>query len=221
MTADHSQPLRQPERGLPPVVGLLAAILVAAHALRVIQSEEAQAWLIYTFAIIPLRFAPGSEFGFSGVLEPLWPFIGHAFLHAGWLHLALNALFLLQGGVPVARGLGEGRAGGGRFALLCAGSAAAGGLAFLLANAGTGNEAVGASGAVCGVFGAYFIGARGDWRASLADPQVRAGIAVFLGINVGIAALARGTGVLPIAWEAHLGGFLAGLLLYPLLRPRT
>jgi membrane associated rhomboid family serine protease len=43
---------------------------------------------------------------------------------------------------------------------------------------------------------------------------------VFLAVNVALAALARFTGVLPIAWEAHLGGFVAGVLLYPALPPR-
>jgi membrane associated rhomboid family serine protease len=48
---------------------------------------------------------------------------------------------------------------------------------------------------------------------------VRRAGAYFLAANVGLAAVARMSGVLPIAWEAHLGGFIAGALCYPLLLP--
>ncbi len=205
-------------RSFPLVLGLILAALLIAHVTRVAAPAAAQNWAFFTFSVIPQRYERGAQDAFDGLLDAWLPLVGHAFLHGSWVHLGLNSLFLLQGGVPVARGLGAGAAGGLRFAALFAGTAIAGGLLYIALNAGSANPAVGASGAVCGVFGAYFIGARGHWRDSLADRQVRAGIAVFLAVNVGLAALARVAGVFPIAWEAHLGGFLAGLVLYPLLR---
>jgi membrane associated rhomboid family serine protease len=196
------------------------AALLATHIARVARPIEIQQQAFWAFSLIPLRYAAGSGVTFDTPLSALAPFIGHAFIHGGWLHLGLNSLFLLQGGVPVARGLGEGRSVGWRFPALFGATAAAGAFLYLAFNEASQTPAVGASGAVCGVFGAYFIGARGDWRASLADSQIRAGIALFLGLNVGLAALARLGGLFPIAWEAHLGGFVAGMVLYPLLRPR-
>jgi rhomboid protease GluP len=113
-----------------------------------------------------------------------------------------------------------GRLGAGRFVALFFGSAIGAALAYILINAHAETPAVGASGAVCGVFGAYFLSVRRSWREALADPQVRGAGFSFLFINVFLAGLASVSGFLPIAWEAHLGGFVAGAALYPLLAPR-
>lgn len=209
------------ERGLPPIVGLVLVALVAAHVARIVAPIETQLWAVRTFAVNPLQFDPASGEGFSAPLQPLFQLAGSALLHFNWVHLALNAACLLQAGVPVARALGEGRSGGGRFLLLFFGSAIAGSLAYVALNWASPTEAFGASGAACGVFGAYFLTDRGDWRRSLADPQIQAGAAVFLGVNVVLVGVLRVFGVLPIAWEAHLGGFLAGAVLAALLRPRA
>lgn len=220
----YSEPVRT---GMPPILAGLLIILVAAHCIRIALPSAAQDWLFYTFSLIPLRFDPGSGYGFTTPFGPLAALLGNAFLHGnradipfGFIHVGLNAAFLLQGGVPVARGLGEGRRLGLRFLALFFASTLSAALFYLAFNQGSAMGAVGASGAVCGIFGAYFIGIRSTWQNSLRDPQVRAGMAVFLGINVGLAALARATNVLPIAWEAHLGGFLAGAVMYPILQPK-
>lgn len=208
------------ERGLPPIVGWILFALVAAHVARLMAPMDTQLWAVRTFAVHPLQYDPESGEGFSSVWGPLLQLAGSALIHFNWLHLALNAACVLQAGVPVARVLGEGRSGGGRFLLVFFGSAVAGSVAYIALNWASPIEAFGASGAACGVFGAYFLTARGDWRASLADPQIRAGIAVFLGVNVVLVAALRVIGVLPIAWEAHLGGFVAGAVLAALLRRR-
>lgn len=209
-----------PERGLPPVLGVILLALLAAHAARIMAPEDFQIWLVRTVAVHPLQFDPGTAESFSSPWGALLQLAGSALLHANWVHVGLNAACLLQAGVPVARILGEGRSGGGRFVLVFFGSAIAGSLAYVVWNWGSPSEALGASGAVCGVFGAYFVTLKGDWRASLADRQVRAGVAVFLLVNVVLVAIIRMIGVLPIAWEAHLGGFLGGAALGALLRRR-
>jgi membrane associated rhomboid family serine protease len=206
------------ERGLPPIVGWVLLALVVAHLARILAPADAQIWAVRTFAVHPVRYDPANAEGFSSLWGPVLQLAGSAMIHLNWLHLLLNAACVLQAGVPVARGLGEGRSGGGRFLLVFFGSGVAGSLAYVALNWGSPVEAFGASGAACGVFGAYFLTARGGWRASLADPQIRAGVAVFLGINVVLVGALRVFGLLPIAWEAHLGGFLAGAVLAVLLR---
>jgi membrane associated rhomboid family serine protease len=128
----------------------------------------------------------------------------------------MNMLVFLQAAPFVANKLGT-----GRFFLLFFGSAVGAAVAYILINAHAETPAIGASGAVCGVFGAYFLSVRRSWRAALADRQVRNAAFMFLFINVFLAGLASVTGFLPIAWEAHLGGFVAGVAIYPLLARRV
>jgi membrane associated rhomboid family serine protease len=104
-----------------------------------------------------------------------------------------------------------------RFLILFFVSALGGAAAYILINPASETGAVGASGAICGLFGAFFLAVRPTPRAAFADPQVRNAMVSFLAINVVLMALLP----LPIAWEAHLGGFIAGALAYLVLAPRT
>lgn len=204
-------------RTIPPVVAWLAGAFVVAYAAFSLAPIEIKNLLFYHFAVIPLRFEAGAgPDRFHGWLEPLGPLLGHVFLHGGWLHLGMNTLVFLQAGPVVAR-----RLGARRFLILFFAAAIGGAAGYILINSGSVMPAVGASGAICGVFGSYFLAVRSSWRAALRDPQIRNAITFFLLINVVLAGLARVSGFLPIAWEAHLGGFLVGLVAYPVLAPKA
>lgn len=207
------------ERRIPPATLWLAASFVAAHVAFQFAPADLKNWIYYSFAIYPVRYAGGPD-GFTHWYEALGPLFGHVFLHGGrhqdgWLHLAMNTLVFVQGAPMV-----EQRLGPLRFVALFFISAAAGAVLYIAFNEGSTTSGVGASGAVCGVFAAYFLSITRDWRQALTIPQVRNGMIVFLVVNVGLAAVARMTGFLPIAWEAHLGGFIAGAIAYPLLAPK-
>ena len=146
--------------------------------------------------------------------------VGHVFVHADFIHLAFNLALMLAASGAVVRRLGAAGGGSLRFLALFFLSAIASAATFVLVNRGSDVGAVGASGAICGVFAAYLLGARWDWRASLRDPNVRNAGLWFLGLNVGLAFVVRQFGIMPIAWEAHLGGFIAGCVLFPLLAPK-
>lgn len=134
-----------------------------------------------------------------GELEP-WRFMTAAFLHSGWPHLLMNmfALFLLGSALEPAMK-------GWRYLSLYL-LAALGGSVAVLVLASPGDlswsmPVVGASGAVFGLFGAYFV----VLRRIGADTT---GVLVLLGINV-----VYGFLVPMISWQAHLGGLLVGVLL--------
>lgn len=200
----------------PPALLALAAAIVGAYVWFTFQGADQQYALSYSFALIPVRFDESSPDHFNAWYEALGPLFGHVFLHAGIFHIGMNMLMLMQVGPWVAQ-----RLGGARFLTLFFLSALGGAAAYLLINAHAQTPAVGASGAICGVFGAYFFSVRASWREALADAQVRNAIGVFLFINVFLAGIASATGFLPIAWEAHLGGFVAGVLAYFALAPRV
>ena len=156
----------------------------------------------------------------SGQTPPLqfWPsFATHAFLHGGMLHLLMNtAIFLALGG-HVVHATSE-RA----MMALFFGSAVAGALLFGLI-ADTGLEfvpMVGASGAIFGFLGAM---KRWEWRyvSSHQLPQRRfwTTVLAFAAVNVLLSA-GFGPDGGGVAWEAHLGGFLAGWFAGGRLQPR-
>lgn len=203
------------QSGFPPASLVLLGAIVGAYPLFLMTPDTVKDWIYFSFAVFPARFAPGSEAGFPHWYDALGPLIGHVFLHGGWIHLLMNVLVFFQGAPLVER-----RVGAFRFLVIFFISAAAGAAAYVFLNQNSMAPAVGASGAICGIFGAYFLTVGRTWREALRMPAVRNGIVVFLGVNVGLAAVARMTGFIPIAWEAHLGGFIGGAIAYALVAPR-
>ncbi len=145
------------------------------------------------------------------------------FLHGGIMHLLGNLLFLWIFSDNV-----EDRLGRWRFALfyLCCGIGAA--LAQVLPEPGSEIPMIGASGAISGVLGAYMI--------MYPHAQVRVVIPVFFVLQVVrlpallvlgfwfliqlLSSLLAQPGTGGVAFRAHIGGFVAGLILLPLFRPR-
>jgi len=156
---------------------------------------------------------------------PRSPFFGYVFLHANYTHLAINCAWLLAFGAPVAR-----RLGAVRFLLFFFVCGAAGALAHVASNWGSQDAAIGASGAIAGVMAA---GLRIVW---LGDPfarredapllpfrarQVLTFSALWVGLNLltGLTGVGSLQGLELIAWQAHLGGYFAGLFLIGLFDP--
>jgi membrane associated rhomboid family serine protease len=145
------------------------------------------------------------------------------FLHAGWLHLLSNLLYLAVFGLPVER-----RVGPARFALLYLGSGLIGSLAYLVAQPASEVPAVGASGAIGGIIAAHLVLYPGATLGSLAPvlflhvvestPTLLL-LLVWLATQLfsSVASLTTSTG---IAWWAHVGGFASGLALAPVLHKR-
>ncbi len=163
----------------------------------------------------------------------LWTLLTYGLLHGSWLHLVTNLVWLAAFGSPVAR-----RLGAGRFLSLMGLSTIGGALLHWFARELDVLPLVGASAAVSGATAAAirFVFAPGLRFGSLADDAVVQAIPAepigqlwqnsraMLFILVWFATnILFGAGLVPIlgeetsiAWEAHIGGFLAGLLLFPL-----
>ncbi|QIG51607.1 rhomboid family intramembrane serine protease [Nordella sp. HKS 07] len=200
----------------PPVVLVTIGILIAIHVAILLGGHDWQIWTLYAFALIPARFqGPGAIAMIEG--SQYWSLVTYAFLHEGWLHVLFNSLWLLVFGTPVARQLGT-----LRFLLIALVSALGGAFAMLILFWGTPIIAVGASAAVSGLLAAaipiMFGGAYGplSFREFLRDRRAIIFLVVFL-----VMTLASSVQWLPgfadgarIAWEAHLGGFVAGLFTY-------
>ncbi len=137
-------------------------------------------------------------------------------VHGSWAHAGLNALGALAFGAPVARWFGRAHGGAGRFFvfyLLCGLLAS---LGYVLLHWGRAEVLVGASGAIAGLMGAA--SRLIDRRDGLAPFRSRTVIGMaaawaFINLLMAMRWIDVGAGGAPIAWEAHLVGYAAGLLL--------
>jgi membrane associated rhomboid family serine protease len=163
-----------------------------------------------------------------------WTFVSYALLHGSWAHVLLNSVWLAAFGTPVAR-----RCGAWRYGVIALVSTAAGGLLHVLIDPLSTVPLIGASAGVSGLMAAAVRFAfHPAEAASAAVPWQRPvptrlqtipellrnrSAAVFLAIwfvtNLlfGLAALPLGLSDSAVAWDAHLGGFIAGFLLLPLV----
>ena len=146
----------------------------------------------------------------------------HAVTHGGHLHLWMNSAAILSMTLPVRLLVGSGAEGWWRYLSLLVGAAILSAGMFLLIHPNDGIPMVGASGAICGLWGLLV---RSDLETRRLRPllskPVMIGMGEFAITNGVLFAIlffaARSTGSQGgLAWEAHLGGFLFGLLLAPL-----
>lgn len=208
-----ASPVRLPT---PPVIWALVGAIVLAFAAYLTAPLAQQYAIDFSYAVIPARFNPDSPIAYAHWYDAAAALVGHAFLHLAWWHAGLNAFFFyLLGRLPALR------LGWWRFLIVFFASAVLGGLAFVAFNWGQEVVAIGASGGVCGVFSAYFLALRPDWRDALADPRIRNSYGMIFFLNVVAMGALNEFGVFPIAWEGHLGGFVGGALAYIALAPKA
>jgi membrane associated rhomboid family serine protease len=232
---------REPLFNIPTVVIAVLAVLALVHIVRtLLLTNEQDIEFLLTFAFIPVRYDTSVVLG--GVLPggfgaEVWTFVTYSLIHASWTHLGMNAIWLLPFGSALAR-----RFGATRFLIFFAVTAAAGAALHLATHPGQQYPMIGASAAISGTMAAAMRFAfqrggplgmlRGDdddaYRVPaiplsgvLSDTRVLLFLAVWFGINIlfGMSSLPITGADQPVAWQAHIGGFLAGLLLFSWFDP--
>ena len=209
---------REPIFRAPASVIALIGLIVLAHIARVLAPAGLSDRVIEDFAFIPARYLSWPANVHAAIGDAI-PFVSYIFLHANATHLIVNCLWLLAFGSAVAR-----RFGGILFVALFFVCGIVAAVAQLAGSWGSSDAAIGASGAIAGIMGA---GLRMVW---LSDPfgrregfplqplfsrQVFVFSAVWVIANVltGTTGIGNLPGVGPIAWQAHIGGYFAGLFL--------
>jgi hypothetical protein len=183
--------------------------------------------LVFYFGIIPVRYTNPHLVAEAGVPGLLVPIFTSMFLHGGWLHLLGNMLFLFVFGRSI-----EDRFGHLKFLCIYFLGGLGGALLHIFLNAGSRTPTIGASGAIAGVLGAYFISYPAArittlfpiffffWTIEIPALLLLGYwflIQFFTGFQMQSIETATRGGV---AWWAHVGGFLVGLILAATLRPR-
>jgi membrane associated rhomboid family serine protease len=233
---------REPIFNIPAVVVWLVAALCFIHVVvAFVLPADASETVLEWFAFDPSRYhatVPEPDGPLPGGLPAaVWTFVTYAFLHGSLTHLGFNLISLVAFGTPVAR-----RFGTWRFLAFFAFTAATGALAHLVSYFGEEMPTIGASAAVLGMMAAAmrFVfqpgGPLGFLRLSeaetyrvpakplgamLRDRRVILFTLAWFGLN---ALMAMPMFALPgvegsIAWQAHIGGFVGGLLAFAAFDP--
>jgi membrane associated rhomboid family serine protease len=138
------------------------------------------------------------------------------FLHGSWPHVLMNSVALLAFGPPTARLMGLNARGATVFFLFYLVCGVIAGLGFVAADFKDAAPVVGASGAISGLLGAASRIIQGHGRIGPIFGSTVIGMAVaWAAVNVvlGVSGLTPGAMGMPVAWQAHLAGYAAGVLL--------
>lgn len=225
----------EPIFNVPPVVIATIVVLLLVHAVRVLAlTPDQDDQFLLLFAFIPARYEAIASFP-GGFGAALWTFLTYGFIHASLIHIGLNLAWLLPFGTAVAR-----RFGAWRYVAFMLVTSAAGALAYLLSQPPEPMAPlIGASAAISGAMAAamrfafqqggplwgdadaYDVPAR-SLLATFTDVRFLLFLAVWFGLNAlfGLGTVSIGVEEgQQVAWQAHIGGFLAGLILFKLFDP--
>jgi membrane associated rhomboid family serine protease len=216
---NRSRPAGEPVFNIPGPILAIAGICVAVQLIRMyLLSPQLDEWVLFYASFIPARLtAPG------GFMDPLalLTTVSYSFMHGSLLHVAVNTIWLLAFGSPVVA-----RIGAWRTAVFWVITAVAAALAHLAVYPDSVEPLVGASGSISGMMAAAarygfqpamhsrtsaFAGPLLSVRDTLTRRSTFVFIAAWFILNVisGFATLVPGQGG-PIAWQAHIGGFVVG-----------
>jgi membrane associated rhomboid family serine protease len=233
------EPPREPILTLPGALTAYVLLLALIHIVRMPLPYDVDDVVIQMFGFIPKRYDStllAIDFP-GGTGAKVWTFVTYSLLHANLSHIGFNVLWLLPFGSALAR-----RFGAVRFFVFMAVTAAAGALAHLVTHEHAVAPMIGASASVSGtmaaairfafVRGSFLSFNRGDADAAarvpalsllhaLQDRRVLFFLGIWFGVNIifGVGSIAIGADGASVAWQAHIGGFFAGLLLFSLFDP--
>ncbi len=216
-------PKEPPIINAPWPVTVFALALVALHLIRILLPNGMQNFVFFYGALMPERFwAPMGGIalngmpGYSNAFEAFLPMVASGFLHADWLHVGLNAAFLIALAKPLLelfRRVWPAREPGATALMLAMFVFAqiTSGIAYVALNFPDGPPAVGASGGISGLLAGVLLLRFGPDRWLLTQGFLAAS-AAFVIVNVAMAFVGPSLIGAGIAWQAHIGGYIGGAL---------
>jgi membrane associated rhomboid family serine protease len=222
-------PTSEPILNVPRAVVVAAGVMIAIQVVRSLLPDEIDVTVLLSLAFIPARYSGAAAELPGGYLTAVTSFVTYMVVHGGWMHLLVNVLWMVAFGTAVARRIGA--RGFYEFSILCG---LAGALTHLVFHWGEMGPMVGASAAISGqMAGALrfiFSARRGPGERTpdfvnapltslgdtLRDPRIMGFLVFWVVINAyfGLTAVSFAGTEGAIAWEAHIGGFLCGLLIF-------
>ena len=245
MLQNPDRPLEAPKRAstVPPIINLPVVVLavlgliLGIHLVLQLGGDGLQTWAVAIFAFNTGRFGPEPVTQIAG--SKWWSFVTYGLLHADWMHVGFNSIWLAIFSKPVAM-----RLGALRYLALLGVSVIAGAAAALLVHWGQNYAMIGISAGVSGVLAAAIpimyaknseIGMGSEIGMDYLKPlrpleiltngRAMTFTAMWMGLTLITAASQYITGAAfleerPVAWEAHVGGFIVGFIAFYLLDRR-
>ena len=205
-------------------VPAFAGLFVAIHMALQLAPPSYQGWVYATFALVPTRFQTG-EAGLTMLAAA--NLFTYGFVHFNWMHVLVNVALLMAASGPVNRNCGP-----LGLVLLFSVCTIVGGIAHALVYWGSNGPVIGASAGAAGLVAAAMRYrsrqlSRGEIVAPIMRPPVLTFTVFWIGINLALYLwdIIGGAAMSGYATIAHIGGYLAGLLLAPVFvrgaRPRA
>lgn len=208
-----------PSYTFPYVTLFIIALNIFVFAYQLTLGVKGTESFIYRTAAIPYEITNLIDIRPRSVVPPPLTLFTAMFVHGGVLHLAGNMLFLWIFGDNIEDALGH-----FKFILFYLGSGVVASMAHIFMEPSSTLPMIGASGAIAGVLGAYFLLFPRAKVLTLVFLVffiniVRLPAVIFLGLWFLFQILSSGSGG-GIAWYAHIGGFVAGAAAVLILRPK-
>lgn len=204
-------------------VAIFAILMVAAHLIRILLPDALQNAIFFHGALVPDRFWTSPDTPsllglppYASSLAAFVPMIASGFIHSDWMHVILNAAFLVALAKPLLElfrrvwPAGEPAASALLLGLFLFSQVAAS-AAYLAGNFPDGGAAVGASGGISGLLAALLLLREGPDRWLLSQ-RFLVTSALFVVANAVFAMIGPSLLGAGIAWQAHVGGYIAGAL---------
>jgi membrane associated rhomboid family serine protease len=205
-----------------------AVSLLLIHAVRALGGEALQLMTLKQLALAAKPFfatfsteTSEGQVAYAHPLAALWHLFSVSLIHADWVHVLMNAGLLLGAGKPVFEGFqrlfpnGRGSATIAFFVLYLL-SVAGGSLAWLAITGPADAITFGASGGASGLLGTVLLIFQSDGGRILSPKFLRVS-AAFCAINLVLALVGPALLGARIGWQAHIGGYVAGVLLFKLI----
>jgi len=221
----------EPILNVPRPVVLAAALMIAVQVVRSLLPDEIDVTVLLSLAFIPARYSGAAANLPGGYLAAVTSFVTYMVVHGSWMHLLVNVLWMLAFGTAVARRIGT--LGFFAFSILCG---IAGAVTHLVFHWGEMAPVVGASAAISGqmagalrfIFSAqrepgerlpdFSRSPLASLGQTLRDHRIIGFLIFWVVLNAyfGLTSVSFSGASDGIAWEAHIGGFLCGLLTFGL-----
>lgn len=205
-----------PTREIPVVTYVLIAVNVIVYLVMALAGPETQEAIVAKYAMIPANFADGVT------LAEIMTIFSSMFMHAGLAHIGGNMLYLWIFGDNV-----EDRIGHVQYLIFYLVGGVAASLTHLITNWGSELPTVGASGAIAAVLGAYLVLFPGSgiatwvpighfYRLTIVPAAIVLGFWFVYQLFEGVMSIG-GADVGGVAFWAHVGGFVAGIVMVKLM----